>query len=139
MREQGRHGAERGSVAMSRMTTVLALLAAFVAGTVAGMEVNQPPESVRFITEASPPPSPQTTVRPAGRQRREQTVADEQYLVRPGDTLWGIATRHYGNASTAMQAIKRRNGLRRDTVFAGEVLVLPATGRTSEVSGGEAS
>jgi nucleoid-associated protein YgaU len=74
--------------------------------------------------------SPTTGAIPAGSRTRE--ARDERYLVRPGDTLWGIATRYYEDVATAMMRIKRRNGFRRDKLLAGEILVLPAADRRSD-------
>ena len=81
--------------------------------------------------------STEATARTAGarvgvdRQTR-YAFGSERYLVKAGDTLWDIAARHYEDASTAMERIKRRNRLERDALLAGEVLVLPAAGRRSE-------
>ena len=61
--------------------------------------------------------------------RTRGALTVERYRVRAGDTLWGIATRHYEDASAAMARIKRRNALQRDTLLAGEVIVLPVAGR----------
>jgi nucleoid-associated protein YgaU len=66
-----------------------------------------------------------------------QALADDRYHVRTGDTLWGLATRHYEDASAAMARIKRRNRLGRDMLLAGEVLILPAVGRRGEGSGAD--
>jgi LysM repeat protein len=66
---------------------------------------------------------------PAAEPRTREAFAVERYRVRAGETLWGIATRHYEDASAAMARIKRRNALQRDTLLAGEVIVLPVAGR----------
>jgi nucleoid-associated protein YgaU len=78
--------------------------------------------------------SPTTGAIPAGSRTRE--ARDERYLVRPGDTLWGLAIRYYEDedAAAAMKRIKRRNGFRRDKLLAGEILVLPAVGRKGDGS-----
>jgi LysM repeat protein len=84
-------------------------------------------------TGASTAPTSQTTgACPAAELRTREALAAERYRVRAGDTLWGIATRRYEDASAAMARIKRRNGLRRDTLLAGEVIVLPVAGRRGE-------
>jgi LysM repeat protein len=54
-----------------------------------------------------------------------------RYLVKPGDTLWDIAASNYDDVGKGMQAIRRRNGLKRQKVLAGEVLVIPITRFTS--------
>ena len=60
-----------------------------------------------------------------------ESFHEERYLVRVGDTLWDIAARHYTDPAAGMRRIKKRNGLKRDSVLAGETLVLPVAGRRS--------
>ena len=90
---------------------------------------------------AAPAPARETaagctaaTSRTTGAAPARNARHGERYLVKTGDTLWGIATRGYDDTAAAMRRIKRRNGLKRDTLLAGEVLVLPAAGRRSEGS-----
>jgi hypothetical protein len=46
--------------------------------------------------------------------------------VRPGDTLWSIAARHYaGDPRDGVWQLERRNGLDGATVSPGERLILP--------------
>jgi LysM repeat protein len=48
------------------------------------------------------------------------------YVVRPGDTLWSIAARHYaGDPRDGVWQLERRNGLDGATVSPGERLILP--------------
>ena len=48
------------------------------------------------------------------------------YVVRPADTLWSIAERHYsGDAREAVWRLRRRNGLEAATIQPGQRLVLP--------------
>lgn len=97
----------------------------------AGMEFGASAEPQRTTTRGCTTAVARTTgAIPAGSRPRE--ARDERYLVRAGDTLWGIATRYYADAAAAMKRIKRRSGLRRDELLAGEILVLPATGRRSD-------
>jgi LysM repeat protein len=52
----------------------------------------------------------------------QQTV-----IVRPGDTLWSIASAHYaGDPREGVWKIQHRNHLAGDTIEPGERLVLPA-------------
>ena len=52
--------------------------------------------------------------------------AERVYVVRPADTLWSIATRHYGgDPREAVWRIQRRNGLSDPTLIPGTVLALP--------------
>lgn len=51
----------------------------------------------------------------------------QTYLVKPGDTLWSIATAHYaGDPREGVWEIEHRNGLAGATIQPGEQLVLPA-------------
>ena len=48
------------------------------------------------------------------------------YVVRPTDTLWSIASSHYGgDPRAAVWKLEQRNGLRGTLVHPGERLVLP--------------
>ena len=50
------------------------------------------------------------------------------YVVRPNDTLWSIATRHYaGDPREAIWKLQRRNGLEGALLRPGQRLVLPAS------------
>jgi nucleoid-associated protein YgaU len=49
------------------------------------------------------------------------------YQVRPGDTLWNIATAHYaGDPRAAVWKIERRNHLRDAAISPGQMLLLPS-------------
>jgi nucleoid-associated protein YgaU len=49
-----------------------------------------------------------------------------RYVVRSGDTLWGIAAEHYsGDLRAAIWRIQRRNELPGSALRPGKVLVLP--------------
>jgi LysM repeat protein len=51
---------------------------------------------------------------------------EEAYVVKPGDTLWSIASARYGGDPRAgVWRIQRRNGLRSGTLRSGQQLVLP--------------
>jgi LysM repeat protein len=48
------------------------------------------------------------------------------YVVKPADTLWSIASRHYaGDPRAAVWSLERRNGLGDATLVPGQRLVLP--------------
>jgi LysM repeat protein len=51
---------------------------------------------------------------------------ERSYVVRPSDTLWSIAARHYaGDPRDGVWQLEQRNGLNGPTVHPGERLVLP--------------
>jgi LysM repeat protein len=48
------------------------------------------------------------------------------YTVKPYDTLWSIATSHYGgDPRAAIERVEERNGLAGTVVYPGEKLILP--------------
>jgi LysM repeat protein len=52
---------------------------------------------------------------------------EQRYVVKPGDTLWTIATRHYaGDPRDAIYRIDRRNHLGGSVIVPGQRLVLPS-------------
>jgi nucleoid-associated protein YgaU len=51
---------------------------------------------------------------------------EQRYVVKPYDTLWSIATTHYGgDPRDAISKIERRNGLGNPVIRPGQVLRLP--------------
>lgn len=51
---------------------------------------------------------------------------EQAYVVRPTDTLWGIAARHYpGDPREGVWRIQERNGLEDALLVPGQRLVLP--------------
>ena len=51
---------------------------------------------------------------------------ERHYVVRPGDTLWAIATTRYaGDPREAVWRIRDRNGLESALLRPGQVLVMP--------------
>jgi hypothetical protein len=52
---------------------------------------------------------------------------EHRYLVKPGDSLWSIATAHYSaDPREGIWKIEQRNGLPGATIQPGERLVLPS-------------
>jgi hypothetical protein len=52
---------------------------------------------------------------------------ERSYRVKPGDTLWSIAARHYaGDPREAIYCIAKRNHLAASVIVPGERLVLPS-------------
>lgn len=51
-----------------------------------------------------------------------------EYVVRSGDTLWGVAERHTvpgGDVRVAVEAIKRTTGLADSSLRPGQILLIP--------------
>ena len=88
------------------------------------------PTVTAVVRDSRPAPGTVTDGRP-GTAAHNPTRADARYIVKRGDTLWGIAASHYEDVASGMRRIKKRNGLGRDYVLAGEVLVLPGAGGTA--------
>jgi nucleoid-associated protein YgaU len=68
-------------------------------------------------------------VRAANATSDRSTLAERTYVVRQGDTLWGLAERGYpqcGDVRTVVHEIQQRNGLRGAALRPGQVLRLPA-------------
>ena len=110
--------------------TALGALAA-VALSLAAVSTPGPAPVERVAARPEPRASHVDTV--AGPAKRDSVVTRDtverlprRYVVEPGDSLWAIAAQHYDDVPEAMSRIKKRNGLRRTKVLAGEVLVLPA-------------
>jgi LysM repeat protein len=62
-----------------------------------------------------------TYARPSGSAGKPQT-----YVVQPADTLWSIASSHYGgDPRAAVWRLERRNHLAATTLVPGQHLVLP--------------
>jgi LysM repeat protein len=56
----------------------------------------------------------------------ESAGPERAYVVRPGDTLWTIASSHYaGDPREGIWSIQERNGLRGTLLRPGQRLVLP--------------
>jgi hypothetical protein len=63
-------------------------------------------------------------------------AAEERYLVRPGDTLWALATDRYGgDPRRGVWQIRERNGLGGGVLRPGTVLYLPARGGAASATG----
>jgi LysM repeat protein len=53
--------------------------------------------------------------------------SEQNYRVRAGDTLWGIAAMHFaGDPREGVWELQHRNGLTGVAIHPGQVLVLPA-------------
>jgi LysM repeat protein len=56
----------------------------------------------------------------------EGAGAGQPYRVKPGDTLWSIAVRHYGgDPRQGVWRLERENGLTGEALIPGQVLRLP--------------
>lgn len=67
----------------------------------------------------SPTATPAATVQPTATSSPTEFV----YVVRTGDTLWGLAARF----GTTVEAIKARNGLTSDVIYADQKLYIPGS------------
>ena len=110
----------------------LGLAAGLSAVAIAGVPLPGLAEPSRDISPrpVSPSPSP-AEVQGRARERSERAPEPARrravrYVVQPGDTLWSIAAERYRDVDGAIARIKRRNGFRRNTLYIGEVLILPA-------------
>lgn len=121
-----------GFAALALAVVALAATRAESEGAVSTKTVTET-VTVSETTEASTAPerARPNVVDPGSAGTEAAPAGEERYVVRPGDTLWGIASRHYADAVQGMKRIKRANRLKRDKVLAGETLVLPAAGRSS--------
>ncbi len=116
-----------------RIEKVVAALVAvatlgFASGAVVASETGEP-KTVTLLVREKPKVVTERAIRDRPAERPAGKRGEVRYVVKRGDTLWGIAARNYENAAEGMRRIKRRNGLDREKVLAGEVLVLPARGR----------
>ena len=55
-------------------------------------------------------------------ERLERGAPQRNYLVDPGDTLWRIAQKH----NTTVAEVKRRNNLRSNKIYPGQLLAVPS-------------
>ena len=56
----------------------------------------------------------------------EGAGSGQPYRVKPGDTLWSIAVRHYrGDPRQAIWRLQRENDLHGDVLSPGQVVLLP--------------
>lgn len=54
----------------------------------------------------------------------ETEQQDTTYIIKSGDTLWGIAERYLGNGSKYSE-LKSLNGLTSDTIYPGQTIKIP--------------
>ncbi len=111
-------------VAAFAAAAILGFVSAFMVGKTQQPQFGPPVKTVTVVAEAG-----EISVQAASARARKRTPAAVRYLVKPGDTLWEIAAANYEDAADGMRRIKQRNGLRREKVLAGEVLVLPTPRR----------
>jgi LysM repeat protein len=89
-----------------------------------------PIPSMTPTTEASPTPTsepgatPTATTEPQPTATPGPTTGGFDYVVKAGDTLWGLALRF----GTTVEAIKSANGLTSDIIYKGDTLTIPGAG-----------
>ena len=86
------------------------------------------------VTDITPAPAAAAPAQPvvADQQQQaaapaaaQQTSAGGKYTVKKGDTLWKIATAHYGNGNQWQKITSANPGLSAETLKAGQTIVLP--------------
>lgn len=87
------------------------------------------PSSTRSDTASSPlqtadPPLSDQTILPDSPS--ETLIRERIYTVQPGDTLYRIAMKTYGNKAS-IETIRAANGLKNNTIYVGQQLKLPST------------
>ncbi len=88
-----------------------------------------PPPSVPstpVVTPApTPTPAPDLTPAPAPAANDAKPAAGTKYVVKRGDTLWGIATRTYGDGRQYKKIVAANPAIKGERVNAGQTIVLP--------------
>jgi nucleoid-associated protein YgaU len=85
------------------------------------------------VTDISPtpsqasfaPPAAQAPVQPVIADNSASTPAGGKYTVKKGDTLWKIASAHYGNGNQWQKIASANPGLSAETLKAGQRIVVP--------------
>ena len=81
------------------------------------------PEAGETATDTPEPTTAATATTTAPGATATPSATEFSYLVRTGDTLWGLAIRF----GTTVEAIKTRNGLTADTIYKDQELIIPGT------------
>jgi len=120
--------------------SVLTLALLVVAGMIAGCSNKKSPSSSQnsLVDVAPPPPQPvQTAVftasppvtsvydAPPPEPATPATPSRRTYVVKRGDTLWGIAQRTYGDGRQYKRILAANPSIKGDRLLAGQTIVLP--------------
>ncbi len=83
------------------------------------------------VTDISPtpasyaPPAAQAPVQPVMADNSATTASGGKYTVKKGDTLWKIASAHYGNGNQWQKIVGANPGLSADNLKAGQKIMMP--------------
>ncbi len=75
----------------------------------------------RALPHASPPPTAEPRPAPPPARQPEK----KHYIVQPGDTLWGIARREYGDGNLLHILENANPGLEANSLRVGQAIVIP--------------
>jgi LysM repeat protein len=90
-----------------------------VKGSATPIPTMTPTPATGGVATTAPSPTPTT----AATQAPTTTGGGFEYIVKTGDTLWGLAYRF----GTTVEAIKARNGLTSNIIYKGQTLIIPGT------------
>jgi 5'-nucleotidase/UDP-sugar diphosphatase len=120
---------------MSRILITLTVLAiaAGCANTAKKADATNNPGLSPAVTDISPtpaqasyaPPVAQAPVQPVVADTAAAPAAGGKYTVKKGDTLWKIASAHYGNGNQWQKIASANPGLTAENMKAGQKIVLP--------------
>ncbi len=119
---------------MNRTLISLALLSLVVGCANQGKKEAAGPSAslTPAVTDITPAPAQASYAPPVAAQSPVQPVvadapaaAGGKYTVKKGDTLWKIASAHYGNGNQWQKIVSANPGLSAETLKAGQKIVIP--------------
>lgn len=81
---------------------------------------------------------PVSHFRVAAGEKNRQQIEYKTYVVRPGDTLWGLADDHMGetfqNHQDYIRDVMRANGMNQAYIYAGQLLIIPCEADSADTT-----